>query len=248
MTIVGEIYDGGLTDFLDLVSEISGDSDIKFFETLAQEYPGIIVELGVGVGRVARRVKPTYGIDLAISAIQRCQEKMGADSPQILQEDFLNYTLPDLADLTYLPAGTINNIKPSDRLTLLKNVFDNTAPGGHFVFDALVPNPDDYCKRSNFPMFRARTNEWVLFELISLVSLAAQELKVHYHADYLDNQGNVIKRRYFPQHSVYYAYPEEYEVDILESGWKIRSVWGNYDRSIMTRRSDYQIWLLEKSL
>ncbi|MEY4530254.1 MAG: hypothetical protein RLZZ156_975 [Deinococcota bacterium] len=239
------IYDR-FTQLLDIIAEFVPTADTERYVELSRETDGLVVELGIGQGRVAKSVKPTYGVDLSPVMLQQCAERLGSSCPKLIQSDFRDYTLSSPAMLTYLPQSTINNLDKVARIQTFNNVFQNTAPGGRFAFDSIIPNVEDFIKRSRFSLLRGINEKLVLYELLSIQNLDAQEMIVRFHVDFLDEDGNVTHRKFYPALPFNFVHPFQFEELAKETGWEVESLWGGFNKELLTGRNDYQFWVLRK--
>lgn len=127
--------------------------DVDFYVDLAARHGGPILELGAGTGRASRKLAlaghEVVGIDSAepmLEAAERHREKL----PKHARER-LSYALGDLLELrlgrrfplVISPFNVFMHVYDRRELALaLETVRAHLAPGGYFVFDVLVPDPE----------------------------------------------------------------------------------------------------------
>lgn len=122
--------------------------DAAFYEALAVEIGGPVLELGCGTGRVlltiAARGLACAGIDASASMIAQCRGKPGAAALTLAEgrmEDFdlggRRFALIFAAFRVFQHLDTVEQ-----QLACLACVRAHLAPGGAFAFDLFNPNPD----------------------------------------------------------------------------------------------------------
>ncbi|MPZ98564.1 MAG: methyltransferase domain-containing protein [Dehalococcoidia bacterium] len=121
---------------------------IEFYRTLALEAGGLVVELGVGTGRIAipsalagARV---LGIDFSSEMLtfgRRNAAEAGATSLQLVRGDMRRFALRQPAALVTVPFRTfLHNLTIEDQLATLASVHAALRPGGHLALN--IFNPD----------------------------------------------------------------------------------------------------------
>lgn len=235
-------------DFTEVINSLYGDNDVRMYTELKNELGSgqSSVELGIGYGRIAQAVGPTYGVDLSEAMLAKCRKRLANDCPMLIQEDFRTYKLPQPAYFTYLPQSTINQIPAADRRTVFNNVFQNTESGGSFIVDSVIPNVNEYKHRSTHPCLIGHKGSWVIFETVTVQDLENQILTVQYYGDQLDDNYKVKSRHYSPSAPHYYLFPEQIEQLATETNWIIEYVWGTFSRDPLAPNSAFQIWSFRK--
>jgi SAM-dependent methyltransferase len=118
--------------------------DIPFYDDLACEAEGTLVELAVGSGRVAIPVaheagRPVIGIDSSPAMLQQARERAaGAGVDLDLREgDIRDLTLDEPAALIYCPFRALLHLPTwADRRRTFERVAASQQPGGRFAWNA----------------------------------------------------------------------------------------------------------------
>jgi len=139
---LAELYDAVYADV----------GDIAFWQHLAEENPGPLLELGCGTGRLtiplARAGHDITGLDLAPHMLARCRAKLDAESPEvrdrvtILQADMTAFELEQRFALVYCPFGSFHHLRTVEQqLACLERSREHLLPGGRLVLDLINPDP-----------------------------------------------------------------------------------------------------------
>jgi SAM-dependent methyltransferase len=218
---------------------------------------GLVVELGVGDGRIAveaaRRGKALVGVDASRAMLDLCRaraEEAGvADRVQLLHADMRDFELEEPAALVTIPFHSIGHLLTlDDKRDALRHAHGQLAPGGrlildHFVFDASLA-------RSGIPMLRGETpNEATggssLLWAVPEHALAAKQMVVRAITEELDATGVVTERR-VRRLSFSWIDPEEVRALLTETGFEVDAVYGDFDRTPFGPDSSEQIWLASR--
>ena len=242
---INQIFDKW-SDMLELWGSISKVDDIAMYKHLARQVQGGIVELGIGDGRVAQEVKPHVGVDFSERMLEKCKERFGVNSPALIQSSFSAYRLPEPAQFSYSPLNTFNHIPPSQRLDSLNNIYRNTEPGGTYVFDSIVPNTEKLTLRNNLQVFRGKTQSFALYEICSLTDKENNEYELTMVLEELNDNGEVVKKKYYPTMPFYYIYPEDYQSILAKTEWSIENVYGGFNFEKLQDDSKVQVYVLRR--
>lgn len=244
---IGNLYDAWLTS-TELYNELLPQDDCLFYKSMVEANPGVIVELGIGYGRVAVHTRPKYGVDLSAVSLSRCKELMQEHTPVLLEADFLAYKLPELATLTYIVQNTINHVPLPQRRALFQTVWKNTVPGGLFIFDCFVPKLDRMFMRSHMLYLAARSDSHAFYFSQELVSRKTQQFSIQCVMETLDEHGVVLKRQVMPKMDFCYMHPEQFVSVAADTNWLVKACWGNFAKGELTPDSYQQIWVLQKPM
>jgi SAM-dependent methyltransferase len=109
---------------------------------------GPVLELGVGTGRLAlplaARGLVVYGVDASAAMVARLKAKVGGDTINVVVGDMAGpepsgpFTLVFAAVNTFFGAFS----RAEDQQACVESVARRLTPGGRFVVDAFVPDPD----------------------------------------------------------------------------------------------------------
>ncbi|MBZ0119453.1 MAG: class I SAM-dependent methyltransferase, partial [Sandaracinaceae bacterium] len=125
-------------------------ADLPFY---LQHAKSEILEIGVGAGRVAialaREGHRVHGVDLAPDMLSALETRLAEEPPELAsrisfrQADARTVRLDRTFARVFIPFNGIAHYpSASDLGALLGTVRAHLAPGGLFVFDAMLPRPD----------------------------------------------------------------------------------------------------------
>ncbi|HLU46749.1 MAG TPA: methyltransferase domain-containing protein [Planctomycetota bacterium] len=128
-------------------------ADVEFYVAAAERLGGPVLELGAGTGRVSRKLAASgvevIGVDSTeamVEAAERHRAKMkGAarDRLSLVLGDIFEVRVGRRFPLVISPFNVFMHVYDRRELALaLETVRAHLAPGGYFVFDVLVPDPE----------------------------------------------------------------------------------------------------------
>jgi ubiquinone/menaquinone biosynthesis C-methylase UbiE len=234
------------------------DSPFYLEEYLRTE--GGVVELGVGSGRIAieaaRQGKEIVGVDNSTEMLKLCRERAQAAGVAgrltLIQADMRAFTLPEPAQLITIPFRTIGMlVSLEDKRTCLRRVYDQLAPGGRFIFDFLIFNPEAARQRHGVVSLRAEytdaaTGHDMLLWTTAQYNMAAQTMRLITWTDELNDQ-DVLLRRQYRRLSFSWLDPEQARALLEETGFEVEAVYGDFDRRPFTEDSTEQIWVARRT-
>ena len=133
-------------EFYDYVEPYLTRSDVPFFVEKATASGGEVLELGCGTGRVlipiARAGVSITGLDLSISMLEVCRNKLRSEPDEIqqnaniLQGDMRSFDLHRQFALVIIPFRPFQHLlRVEDQLACLHSVHHHLTPDGRFIFD-----------------------------------------------------------------------------------------------------------------
>jgi len=178
--------------------------------------------------------------------LEKCRERLGPQTPLLLQENFTDYVLPELAQFTYSPLNTLNHVPPEQREAVFRNVFEQTQSGGWFAFDSRVVSEARLRTANRIPVLAHRTPQHVIYQTASVLKWKTMEMQLDACIDFLDSRGHVRERQYFAPMPFWNVHPEQFRTLAQVTGWDILQLWGDFDRGAFTDTSTIQAWVLQK--
>jgi SAM-dependent methyltransferase len=236
----------------------SARANLEFYVGAYLDADGPVAELGVGDGRIAveaaRRGRHVVGVDLSPAMLRLCRER--ADEAGVLERltlleaDFRTFSLPAAAALIALPYHSLGHLLAiDDKLAALRHIHAQLRPGGRFVFDDVVMNPDrlDRLRRVELRAeYTSTDGHDRLLWVTSLVDAPAQSMRVVTWEDELDEAGGLLRRRY-RRLSLSWLEPEQARQLLTDAGFTIEACFGDFDRSPFSATgSQEQIWIARK--
>lgn len=140
-------------EFYDSVDPYNQREDVAFYENLAREARGPILELGCGTGRVllpsARAGYEITGLDASAAMLAVCRKNLAREGPGVQARvvlhsgDMRAFDLGRKFALITIPFRPFQHLETvTDQLACLACVRQHLAPGGRFVFDLFDPRLD----------------------------------------------------------------------------------------------------------
>ena len=215
----------------------------KFYIEEALKHNSTIVELGVGTGRIAgeilkKSMNKVIGVDNCEEMLKQTEKQIKkeyADRLMLLKQDFRELKLPFKCEYIYMPFRTFGHLENNeDRTRTLKAVKKNLLSGGVFIFDHYVLDQGWAQKVSN---------EQVLMYDDSDIRITDE-----YSFDFNNKKMHCIVRCndvIFESFEFYWFDVKSIFKIIKEVGFKVKNLYGDFNRSEYTNKSVNQIWVLE---
>jgi SAM-dependent methyltransferase len=233
---------------------------VPFYMAEFAKAGGPCVELGVGNGRItieaARRGVDITGVDVSPAMLALCRERAAAagvaDKIKLIESDMRAFQLPAPAALIAIPFSTIGHcVSLDDKAALFRHVFSQLRPGGLFVFDSLVFDPEYATKHAGVPHLRAETHDEatgddVVLWVAPTYDHAKQGIRVVAWSDRVGPDGNVKGRRYCRMNFSWIE-PAQTKRLLDDAGFVVEAIWGSFDRTAFKPESKVQIWVARKT-
>jgi SAM-dependent methyltransferase len=228
--------------------------DLPFWLNLAKEQSDPILELGCGTGRVliplAEAGFRVYGIDLDPGMLAVLKDNLSAshkDKADILEADFASFHLNQHFSLIILPCNTYSTLNVGIRHQVLQCVHEHLKAGGAFVVS--IPNPTILAslEPSDDPEIESiftHPSTGYPVQVSCDWERGATQVIINWHYDHLLPDGQVGRLTTTIKHFLITS--EEYRQEIVDAGFNIRAVYGNFDRSPYKSKSPNFIILAEK--
>jgi hypothetical protein len=213
-----------------------------FYMDYLSDYYGVFAELGVGTGRIARPVSlrkdvTVYGIDSCSAMLDQCRAQMCSDMKLTLMNvSFLDFDLPQKADIIYMPFRTIGYVlRDKDMETLFKCVYNNLKSEGLFVFDHYMFSKK-WAEEHNdmdIPMYSDSLNT-----IVDRYRYDFSKCLMHCVVKCNDRVVTTFDFRWFSPKSLKLAFKNQ--------GFVCQALYGDFDKSLWNHNSPNQIWILGK--
>lgn len=252
----------GIGELYDHVGIYAARADAAFYIDVARECGGPVLEVGCGTGRIliptARAEVRITGLDRSSGMLDRCREKVSGepvevrDRVDIQAADMRAFDLGRQFALVTAPfRGVQHLIGESDQLSFLACARRHLAPAGRLVLDAFNPDP----ARLAVPMTEEREDtprtllsgqrSFRRTARVTAIDREAQVSSVELAYYVSDSDGREQRRvQAFPMR--WYT-PDELARLVERSGFAVRAMYGDFDRSALTDASADIIVVAEKA-
>lgn len=204
--------------------------DIELYRDLALEADGLVVEVGVGTGRIALPSVAAgvrmLGLDLSPDMLTICRAKAQSARLELglVQADMRRFSLRERAALVTIPfRAFLHNLTTEDQLATLRSCFEALEPGGRLALNVFNPDITRIVER-----LRTGPNDW---EDAPSGGLARHEYAPH--AQVVESTmllpGSEGQRRAHIR--LRYVYRYELEHLLARAGFTLEHVWGDCERS-----------------
>ncbi len=218
--------------------------DLPFWQSLAKEFGGPILELGCGTGRILLSLANddpalsglmTAGLDTdpqMLAFLRASLSPQASPPPTLYQADMRSFQLPDRFALTILPCNTYSTFPAEERIQIAQAVHRHLQPEG--LFAVSIPNPDllasldefsDFDLEETFP--HPQTGYPV--EVFSQWEKTRETLTFHWRYDHLYPNGNTISQLATTTHHL--DAPEMYQEELQRAGLIPIALYGDYERN-----------------
>jgi SAM-dependent methyltransferase len=236
--------------------------DVQFYIDEARTAGGRVLEVGCGTGRIllpiARSGQTIDGLDASPQMLQRCAEKIKAESDAVRsrvtlhQGDARSFDIGPRFELVIAPFRVMQHLTTIDaQLGFLGSVARHLAPGGRLAFDVFNPNfsalvSADGKEREDTPdtpledgrSFR-RAGRVARVRWIDQVS----EIELIY---YVSSEPGGKVERYVQSFEMRWYLRAELVNLLARAGFSVRSIYGDFDRSPLTDQSPEQVVCAER--
>jgi ubiquinone/menaquinone biosynthesis C-methylase UbiE len=232
--------------------------NLPFYVAACCGTAGLVVELGVGDGRIAVEVakagKPITGVDSSTEMLHRCRARAQATGVlnrlTLIHADFRDFTLPQPADLITIPFHTIGHlVTMQDKRAGLRHIYRQLAPGGRLIFDHFVFDPEAASHHSGVTLRAEYTNSDTGHDALLWATTrydpVAQTMRIIAWTDEIDGVGVVVRRQY-RRLTFSWLQPEQTRALLEEAGFEIEALYGDFDRSPFDEDSSEQIWIARR--
>jgi len=233
---------------------------VDFYQALALEAGGPVLELAVGTGRVAIPIAqagvPVVGLDHSVEMLAIAWEKvvsLGLDI-ELHQADMRQFELGRQFGLVYCPGRAfLHLLEPEDHMACLRAVHRHLEPGGRFAVNFFVPSiPLIASHLSAMPPWEAKkefrdpeTGHRFVVSYALFYEPFRQRVTVHHRYDELDEKGRVVHTEY-KTYTLCWIWPREFEHLLARCGFEVEALYGDFDRAPFGPHSQEQVWVTRK--
>ena len=228
--------------FSEVYDDLYQEADPKAIEILA-DLAGLspALELGIGTGRYALPLQEkgvcVHGVDASPAMLRRLQAKPRGNEIQTTMGSFSETPISGSFSLVYVVFNTIFALlTQEEQVRCFKNVARLLSPGGCFLIEAFIPDLLHYdgreeMRRSYFENGRMQID-------ITNVNLYQQQIHIN-HVILTTSGPQVLPVK------MRFAFPAELDLIAQLAGLRLRSRWGDWNRSPCTCQSGKHISIYE---
>lgn len=234
--------------------------DIPFILQLAQDAAGDVLELGCGSGRLllplAQAGRSVTGIDNSGAMLQRARQKLATQPASILakvtliEADMGQFAIPDKKfALVVIPYNTFMHLDSKTAVSTLRCIKRCLAENGRLFIDLANPfvlanTPEDHLMSLENHIIHPQSGDHILHMAANKLDSEQQHLHITWIYDRSPADGGPVQRT-IAQADYHYRYPHQIELLLHETGFKLASLWGDYDQSPFTEDSPRLLILAE---
>ena len=236
----------------------SSRANLAFYVDAYLAVDGLVVELGVGDGRIAVQAaaqgRDIIGVDLSSVMLARCRrraEEAGVlDRLTLVHADFRDFQLEGPASLIALPYHSLGHLLTlGEKRQALAHVYSQLRPGGLFIFDDFLMTPAlmDHMRRVQLRAeYRSPAGVETLLWVTSLVNDASQIIRVVTWEDEIDAEGLQTRRRY-RRLSLSWLDPAQARSLLVEAGFEVEACFGDFARTPFSPdAAQEQVWIARR--
>jgi SAM-dependent methyltransferase len=213
-----------------------------FYLRTLSRYTGVFAELGCGTGRIAKPLSlkedvVVYGVDSCKNMLDLCSRDITQEmNLHLLLEDFLNFKLPQEADVIFMPFRTIGHILDTDGLhKLFSCVYENLKPNGLFIFDHYMFNKDWAMAHDDVDITMSFKSGVLIWD--------------RYNYDYANKMLHAktfVDGKLLMDYDFRWFDPCEVYAAFIQESFVLEALLGDFDNSIWTKDAPNQIWIIRR--
>lgn len=250
-----------IVDLYDSVPLYANRPDIQFYVDEASRSGGRVLEAGCGTGRVliptAREGVNITGIDYSSTMLDRCRERLALETEEtqenvgLHEADIRDFDLGQTFQLATIPFRPFQHLMTvEDQLAALRSLRRHLEPGGRLVFDVFNPKFAALAagatreKEDSPPRPLPDGRVFRRTSLVKAVRLTEQisDASIIYYVTDLGGK----EERHVHEFSMRWFMRYEVEHLLALSGFAVRGLYGNFDRSTLADGSPELIFVAER--
>lgn len=228
--------------------------DLPFWQALAQQAAGPVLELGCGTGRVllhlARLGYAVTGVDNDSTMLNFLRERLPNDlpyPPRLLHANMTRLPMVDFYALVLIPCNTFSLLLPENRRAALSEIVRLLSPGG--LLAVSIPNP--HVLRSLPARGKPEAEEMLRhpqtgnpIQVSSAWQRRGNRFILYWHYDHLlpDGQSERVTATVIHQLDS----PEIYLNEVRAAGLQIVATYGDFEHTPFDLESDLLVWVAQK--
>ena len=240
--------------FYDQITAKLTDSDLPFYQSMARQSGGPVLEFACGTGRllipVAAEVGRGVGVDRSPAMIEiarrRASQHSGEHAVVLKVGDIRDIDLGETFSLIQIPYSSLFQLpSAADLNAALSNIRRHLQGGGRVVADFFVPNIDAMRQRHNQMILAGEyrlvdQNARLLIWEYAQYSFAKQLVHRRRVYETVDTKGVSLERRH-GNLTIYYRTPIQMMNAFADAGLRVIETYGDFSRGLFEPNSDHMI-------
>lgn len=251
----------GISELYDSVTLYRDRPDVDFYVEEARAHGGKILELGCGTGRVlipvARLGLEITGVDSSPRMLSQCQLRLDGEPPEVrdkvslVQADMRDLDIPGRFSLAMIPFRPFQHlIAVSDQIAALQAIHRHLEPGGRLILDVFNPNlkylledrSDEREDTAEVELPDKRSfRRTARISAVHIVDQYSEAELIYYVRDAAGNTQRLVHGFLMRWYWLY-----ELEHLLARCNFRVRAVFGDFNRSPLTDASPEMIFIAER--
>ena len=230
--------------------------DIGFYKELAVRHGRKALELGVGTGRVAIELAKAkvevWGIDSSAYMLNVARQKLRKENASVRKRvvlklgDMRSFKLGETFPFIYIAGSTFEHcITKKDQNNCLTSVYEALEDQGTLAFDISQPNLVQPTSSWWIDRKALNKNEEVVRTIFSRRNPQTNLVSVNLFFD-VYHRGE-LKKRYHEYGEALLSSKHDIEAMLKNVGFKLKEVYGNFDKSAYTKAGEKAVFVVTKS-
>ncbi|MDH5482433.1 MAG: class I SAM-dependent methyltransferase [Candidatus Bathyarchaeota archaeon] len=229
--------------------------DINFYKELAVDHGRKALELGVGTGRVAIELAKAgvtiWGIDNSKYMLNVARQKLRKENPSVRKRvvlklgDMRNFKLKETFPVAYVASSTFEHcITEGDQRKCLASAYNALQRKGMLAFDISQPTNEKSVNSWWIDRKESSKEEEVVRTIFSRRNPKTNIVSVNLFFDVYHK--GIMKKRFYEYGEARLFSKETVEKILEKVGFKVDKVYGNFDKSEYSQKSEKVIFLVTK--
>ena len=221
--------------------------DIEFWKDILNPTSNTILEIAAGTGRLAepliREGFDYTGLEISDEYCRHANRKLQeiSDKQFVIQGDMRNFNLDKKYDRVFIPFNSLLHIlNENDLLITFKNIRKHMHSNSKLFIDIFFPHPEHLINSRNLEkrveFFNSINKKETIIKEKILYNSDTEIIQVSW---FYENNNKIYKEFFFDM-KIYY--PDTMNRILVDSGFEVLNIWGDYNKSILTELSNLQIY------
>jgi len=242
---IAQFYDLDLEGYID---------DLLFYRQFVLDYPGSVLELGCGTGRVLEALSDLdmklVGIDKSVSMLEIAKNRLARIDIELHVAEFKNFQFEENFSVILIPLGGLQHVVDLDDVVIIfRNIKQHLTKDGYLIID--IENTGTELSIPGVqPLLEHWTREYVnndlTYQVTKLVSVVCDSIHslrdITWHFDTQETGGYL--RRISAQFQLRSFSLSELSLAAQMADLKIENVWGDYNYGVLCEESERMILVL----